>query len=49
VQNVAIKRRILILGIAKKEGVERNFPITPLIAFTELLDETFSSMVRLIN
>jgi len=44
VQNVAIKRRILILGMAKKEGVERNFLITPLIAFAK---ETFSSMIRL--
>jgi hypothetical protein len=45
VQNVAIKRRILILGIAKKEGVERNFPITPLVDFTVLLNETFSSII----
>ena len=43
-QNVAIKRRILILGMAKKEGVERNFLITPLAAFAK---ETFSSMIRL--
>jgi ribosomal protein L19 len=46
VQNVAIKRRILILGMAKKEGVERNVLITPLVAFIELLKETFSSMIR---
>jgi hypothetical protein len=45
VQNVAIKRRILILGIAKKEGVERNFLITPLVDFTKLLNETFSSII----
>jgi len=44
VQNVAIKRRILILGMAKKEGVERNFLIIPLVAFAK---ETFSSMIRL--
>jgi hypothetical protein len=49
VQNVAIKRRILILGMAKKEGVERNFLITPLVAFKELLKEAFSSMIRLKN
>jgi hypothetical protein len=47
VQNVAIKRRILILGMPKKEGTERNFFITPLVDFTELLRETFSSMIRL--
>jgi hypothetical protein len=47
VKNVAIKRRILILGISKKEGVERNFLITPQVAFKVLFDETFSSIIKL--
>jgi hypothetical protein len=47
VKNVAIKRRILILGIPKKDGVERNFLITLQDAFIVLPDETFSSIIKL--